>query len=128
MKLTKNFILLNTVALIFVAVGITQYKISPGNEYHSISLKSQISGVQPMTGIVFWEELDNKETDAIQLEYSYMRYNDVVKEKGVYDWFAVEEKLNSASNRFHQIILRFWDTYPGHESSVPDYIKALSDY
>ena len=81
-----------------------------------------------MTGIVLWEELGNKHTDAIQMEYSYMRYNDVVKEKGIYDWSLVEQKLNSAASRSHQIILRFWDTYPGRASSIPDYIKALPDY
>jgi hypothetical protein len=57
-----------------------------------------------------------------------MRYNDVVKQKGIYDWTVVEEKLNSTANRSHQIILRFFDAYPGRESPVPDYIKALPDY
>jgi hypothetical protein len=98
------------------------------DEFRSIPLQSKISGVQPMTGIVLWEELDKKDTDAIQLEYSYMRYNDVVKEKGIYDWSMVEDKLQSASSRQHQIVLRFWDTYPGRETTVPDYIKTLPDY
>jgi hypothetical protein len=81
-----------------------------------------------MTGIVMWEELDHKNSDAIQLEYSYMRYNDVVKQKGTYDWTTVENKLQSAASRGHQMILRFWDTYPGRPTTVPDYIKALPDY
>jgi len=33
----------------------------------AIALQSQITSVQPMTGIVLWEQLKNKETDAIQL-------------------------------------------------------------
>lgn len=61
-------------------------------EFQTIPIKKSINNVQPMTGIVLWEQLDNKDTDAIQLEYSYMRYNDVVKEKGVYDWTIVEQK------------------------------------
>jgi len=97
-------------------------------ELKTVPLTSSIDHVQPMTGIVLWEELNNKDTDAIQLEYSYMKYNDVVKEKGVYDWSIVERKLNSTASRSHQAILRFWDTYPGRESAVPDYIKALPDY
>jgi hypothetical protein len=96
--------------------------------FQDISLKSEIKNVQPMTGIVLWEQLDQKDTDAIQLEYSYMRYNDVVKEKNSYDWSVVEAKLNSAVSRSHQIVLRFFDCYPGRESPVPDYIKALPDY
>jgi hypothetical protein len=128
MKSTYTIILLSTSGLILAFTGIAQHDLSQENEFQSIPLQSQISGVQPMTGIVLWEELDQKDTDAIQMEYSYMRYNDIVKEKGVYDWSAVEQKLNSAASRSHQMILRFWDTYPGHESSVPDYIKALPDY
>jgi hypothetical protein len=104
-------------------------QVNPAREnLRPVPLQSKITQVQPMTGIVLWEELDKKDTDAIQLEYSYMRYNDVVKEKGVYIWDIVEEKLNSVASRGHQMILRFWDTYPGRETTVPDYIKALPDY
>jgi hypothetical protein len=98
------------------------------NTFKGVPLKSFITHVQPMTGIVMWEDSKNSFSDAIQLEYSYMRYCDVVKEKGVYGWSAVENKLNSTASRGHQAILRFWDTYPGRLTSVPDYIKALPDY
>jgi hypothetical protein len=127
---SKSFasFLLTAGYFIFVVSTFAQPETSEGSKFQSIPLKSQITGVQPMTGIVLWEQLDNKDTDAIQMEYSYMRYNDVVKEKGIYDWVLVEEKLNSAASRSHQIILRFWDTYPGRETTVPDYIKALPDY
>lgn len=128
MKSITKIVLLSISVLFLVSCKITSSKTSSKNEFHSISLKSKITGVQPMTGIVLWEELDNKDTNDIQLEYSYMRYNDIVTEKGVYDWSAVETKLNSAASRSHQIILRFWDTYPGNESSIPDYIKALPNY
>lgn len=114
--------------LIFAGCGFMQIATSGKNELQSIPLKSQITGVQPMTGIVLWEQLENKATAAIQMEYSYMRYSDVVIAEGVYDWTIVEQKLNSAASRAHQLILRFWDTYPGRKSAVPDYIKALPDY
>ena len=104
-------------------------KDAPGSgTFTAIPLQSGITSVQPMTGMVMWEELDHNTSDAIQLEYSYMRYSEVVKEKGVYDWTPVEKKLNSTASRSHQAVLRFWDTYPGRESSVPEYIKALPDY
>ncbi len=93
-----------------------------------IPLERRITSVQPMTGIVMWEGSKNSATDAIQLEYSYMRYADVVSRRGEYDWTAVERKLDGAASRRHQAVLRFWDTYPGRPSAVPDYIKALPDY
>ncbi|MEO5913362.1 MAG: DUF4832 domain-containing protein [Luteolibacter sp.] len=93
-----------------------------------IPLQSTITEVQPMTGIVFWEDSGRNKTDAIQLEYSYMRYSDVVSQRSAYQWAAVEKKLNAISRRGHQGILRFYFVYPGKQTAVPDYIKALPDY
>jgi hypothetical protein len=93
-----------------------------------IPLQRRVEAVQPMTGIVMWEGSKNSATDAIQLEYSYMRYADVVSRRGEYDWTPVERKLDAIAGRRHQAVLRFWDTYPGRPSAVPDYIKALPDY
>jgi hypothetical protein len=98
------------------------------NRFRPIPLDRRITNVQPMTGLVMWDDLPHASSDAIQLEYSYMRYSDVVKEKGEYDWTLVERKLAASAGRKHQAILRFWDTYPGRPSSVPQYIKALADY
>ena len=81
-----------------------------------------------MTGIVFWEDSDRNQTDAIQLEYSYMRYGDVVSRRGEYDWTSVEKKLKAIASRRHQAILRFYFVYPGEPTTVPAYIKALPDY
>ncbi len=114
--------------LTLIGLGCTKKQAPADDTFHSITLQNSITGVQPMTGIVMWEDSDNSHTNAIQLEYSYMRYNDVVKRKGEYDWTTVERKLNSSASRGHQAILRFWDTYPGRPTSVPDYIKALPDY
>src|SRR4051794_24335399 len=69
--------------------------------FHPVSLKGRITHVQPMTGIVLWSTSERNHTDAIQLEYSYMRYNDVVKKKGVYDWQAMERLLNDVAGRGH---------------------------
>ncbi len=93
-----------------------------------VPLKSHIQQVQPMTGIVFWEDSGRNETEAIQLEYSYMRYGDIVSRKGEYDWAPVEKKLQAIAGRKHQAILRFYFVYPGDPSTVPAYIKALPDY
>ena len=93
-----------------------------------ISLQSQITGVQPMTGIVLWADNAKRNTDAISLEYSYMQYKDIVKEKGVYDWTPLEQILDAVASRKHQAIIRFWYTYPGYESAVPQYIRELPDF
>jgi len=91
-------------------------------------LQSHIQHVQPMTGIVFWEDSGRNETDAIQLEYSYMRYGDIVSRKGEYDWAPVDKKLQDIAGRKHQAILRFYFVYPGDPTTVPAYIKALPYY
>lgn len=58
--------------------------------YRNIPLKRDITSVQPMTGIVLWTDNEANRTDAIQLEYSYMLYNSVVSQQGVYDWTVVD--------------------------------------
>ena len=52
-------------------------------DFERVPLKSEIKNVQPMTGIVLWNTHSKVNTDNIQLEYSYMLYNDVCKEQGV---------------------------------------------
>jgi len=89
---------------------------------------SSFTKVQPMTGIVVWDGNPNADSGAHTLEYSYMLFEDVVSEKGVYDWTVVETKLNDIASRNHQAILRFRYTYVGQQTSVPKYIKDLPDY
>ncbi len=93
-----------------------------------ITLRSQITNVQPMTGIVLWTTNDKVETAPIQLEYTYLRYDQVVSEKGMYDWSVVDQTLQEIAERGHQGILRWHDTYVGKPTGVPASIKALPDY
>ncbi|HYX06647.1 MAG TPA: DUF4832 domain-containing protein, partial [Bacteroidales bacterium] len=97
------------------------------DEFQKIPIESEINEVQPMTGIVFWQG-SNTNTDAISLEFSYMLFNQVVKDSGVYDWTIVEQKLADIASRNHQAIFRFRYTYVGKKTSVPDYIKNRADY
>ncbi len=111
--------------MLLLALAVNVSAVEP---FRAIPLKSEITTVQPMTGIVFWEDSGRNETDAIQLEFSYMSYADVVSEKGRYDWTPVEKKLRAISRRGHQALLRFYFVYPGKPTAVPEYIKALPDY
>ncbi len=110
----------------FAVLGLLAFPVRA--ELKPIPLQSKINSVQPMTGLVLWESSGNADTDAVQLEFSYLRYSDVVRTDGKYDWSAVDQKLNAIASRSHQAILRFWDTYPGQTSGVPDSIKALAGY
>ncbi|HBL42356.1 MAG TPA: hypothetical protein DDZ90_03060, partial [Planctomycetaceae bacterium] len=49
-------------------------------------LQSNIVNVQPMTGIVLWSTNEAASTAPIQLEFAYLKYNQVVQEKGKYNW------------------------------------------
>lgn len=93
-----------------------------------IAVKSTVTDVQPLTGIVLWSTNEKVETAPIQLEYSYLTYSQVVRDKGTYDWSAVETLLDTVARRKHQTILRWHDTYVGQPSGVPAYIQALPDY
>ena len=93
--------------LFILTIGIVSFSAGGPPEYKRIPLKSFISGVQPMTGIVFWSNNTTyNHSDAISMEYSYMKYSDVVKERGEYDWTIVEDLLDAIASRKHQAILR----------------------
>jgi len=96
-------------------------------DFWRVPLQSEVQSVEPMTGIVFWVG-QRTNTDAIQLEFSYIGYDEVVDADGQFQWEVVEALLDSVASRHHQAILRFYYTYPGQETTVPDYIKALTDY
>lgn len=109
------------------------YTVS-GESFRPVETASEITSVQPMTGIVLWSDNEKNETDAISLEYSYMKYNDVVKQKGVYDWTVLENLLNDIASRNHQAVIRFYFVYPKDapyrdgKTTVPDYVKNLPGY
>jgi hypothetical protein len=110
------------IGLLAFGVGAQQGRLRP------VPLQSKVENVQPMTGIMFWENRNTRDTDSIALEYFNLRYSDVVKQKGEYDWSVVEKQLNSVASRRHQAVMRPYDTTPGQPSAVPDYIKALPGY
>ena len=93
-----------------------------------VPFKSEITHVQPMTGIVLWNTSSAVKKEYVQLEFSYMLYNDVCKEKDVYDWSPMDKLLEQVASHGHQAVVRFRYTYPGYASAVPNYIKKMEGY
>ena len=96
--------------------------------WRSVPIERTVDRVQPWTGIVLWTDNEKNETDAIQLEYRYVGYDEVVQSDGSYDWSIVDDVLNDVAGRSHQAILRFYYVYPGNQTTVPGHIKAMTDY
>ena len=99
-------------------------------DYARVPLTSKKEHVQPMTGLVLWTDSNNAEKlkENIQLEFSYMLYNEVCKEKDVFDWTPMDNLLADVASRGHQLLVRFRYVYVGKECAVPDYIKAWPGY
>ncbi len=99
-------------------------------DFDRVPLQSKVENVQPMTGIVLWTTNGRTITakDKVQLEFAYMLYNDVCKEKDVYDWTPMDNLLEQVAGRGHQLVVRFRYTYVGQKCAVPDYIKAWPGY
>lgn len=96
--------------------------------FRQVALRSQVTRVQPMTGLVLWTTSEHNRTSAIQLEYSYMKYSDIVKERGRYDWRVLDRLLARVAARKHQAIVRFYYVYPGNPTTAPNFLKAMPDY
>lgn len=114
------------VARLFLVVWTTTTCVAA--DLQPVPLQSKPTHVQPMTGIVLWNTNAAVRTAPIQLEFAYLRYDQVVQEQGQYRWETVEKLLDDVAGRGHQTILRWHDTYVGKPTGVPAYIKALPDY
>lgn len=102
--------------------------LAQADEFRPIPLKSSLTQVQPMTGIVLWSTNERVETAPIQLEFAYFGYDQLIKGKSEYDFSALEELLQQVASRKHQAIVRFYDTYVGKPSAVPQYVQASPGY
>lgn len=101
---------------------------SADNPLRPISLKSEVTKVQPMTGIVLWDTSPHRGSTAIQLEFSYLGYGRLVTPAGEWDWSLIEEKLDAIASRGHQAVFRFYLVYPGRPAETPAHLRALPDY
>ena len=117
------------VAILMIPIRLSLGVMCDAQEpFVNVPLKSRITRVQPMTGLVLWTTSEHNRTDAVQLEYSYMKYGDVVARRGQYDWAVMDRLLKEVAARGHQAIVRFYFVYPGQKTTVPAYIKGLPDY
>lgn len=96
--------------------------------HKTLSLQRQITQVQPMTGLVLWQDSPHNATDAVALEYTYLGYDQLIAGRDRYDWSVLEKILDGVAKRKHQGIVRLYDTYVGKPTTVPRYIKALPSY
>ncbi|MEM0925256.1 MAG: DUF4832 domain-containing protein [Planctomycetota bacterium] len=95
-----------------------------------LSLRSKITGIQPMTGIVLWSDHEQVEThrDAISLEFRYCGYDEVVNPAGDYDFSRLDRILDQIASRNHQAVLRFYFCYVGKRTTVPEFLRRRADY
>ncbi len=118
--------------LIVILCACIAFMLSPvvAQNIRSVPLKSRITQVQPMTGIVLWSDNQNakKHSEAITLEYRYCGYNEVIQPNGEYDFTKIDGILDAIAQRNHQAILRFYFVYVGKETTVPEIIRERSDY
>ena len=131
--------------IVLAALGCAACGVNGDAGYEPVALESHVTHVQPMTGMVLWNEqaelVDATHGSSFALEFSYIQPCRLVtgKEDGQlqYDWTFLEDKLNAAAARGHQMIVRFPLCYPSNRTNclnkkgatfVPDYIRALPDY
>src|SRR5437763_117229 len=103
--------------LIFAGLIVGIKECRAQERFMAVPLRSRITRVQPMTGIVLWATSEHNRTSAIQLEYSYMKYGDVVKQRSRYDWGVLDRLLERIAARQHQAIVRFYYIYPGNPTT-----------
>lgn len=126
----KNLINILVVLAVAGCLLVLQQRKVGYDHYDRIPLQSRIENIQPMTGIVLWTNnvLCEQHKDKLQLEFAYLLYSDICKEKDVFDWTSLDQLLEEVAARGHQLVIRYRYTYVGQQCAVPDYIKALPEY
>lgn len=89
--------------------GLTQHEIAPGETPEVNPLK----GLFPYAGDVEFPH---------SLEWFYLPVNAVHLDEGVFDWTALENKLNQVAARGHQAAIRFYYDHPGDVSGIPQFL------
>ncbi len=107
--------------------------VTPGPSWSALAIQSQVTQVNPFTGLVFYNPSDDgahmpsPESRASALEFSEFPYSAVVdKQQNEYDWSAVEAAISAAASRNHHSILRFWTVYPGRYMQTRELMCALA--
>lgn len=116
------FLMASSMALVVASASAQQSR--------SIPLKSAITQVQPMTGIVLWADNSSAQesADAITLEYRYCGYDEVAQADGKYDFAKLDRLLDEVASRNHQAVLRFYFCYVGKKTTVPEFVRNGLDY
>jgi len=118
-----------TFLVVLFAAGISRNPTFAEEAWLSIPIQSKIEVPEPGTGLVVWDDNeDHFQSPAIQLEYSYVQYSDVMVGPSQYDWTLLEKKMDAIASRKHQAVLRFYDTYVGKPTGVPEWVRKLPDY
>ncbi len=99
-------------------------------DWQPFSIAPVADGVRPGCGLVLWDDHELVDTEAIQLEYSYLPYNAVATAAAPeqWHWAAIEDKLSATAARHHQLILRPYLVYPGQPAAVPAFVAASPGY
>lgn len=104
-----TLLLVVTAALSGCSAGLKKHEIATGES----------ADVNPLKGFFpFMEESDFP----YSLEWFYIPVNAVHLDEGVFDWSALEYRLNIVASRGHQAVLRFYYDYPGEESGIPQFL------
>lgn len=77
-------------------------------------------GGNPLKGLIPFQ---GAETDfPYSMEWFYLPVSSVQIAMNIFDWMALEEKLDAAAQRGHQAVFRLYYDYPGLETGVPQFL------
>jgi hypothetical protein len=99
--------------------------------WRPLAIEPRPVAVSPGCGLVLWSDSDHAASDAVQLEFSYLRYDAVATDPDPerWDWSPVEALLASAAAHRHQLILRPYFDYPDQPvAAVPAWIRSQPGY
>ncbi|MDR2655340.1 MAG: DUF4832 domain-containing protein [Oscillospiraceae bacterium] len=127
-KFAMYFMALFIISVLSVVSSDLSAKTSSLQE-HYLSPKSEAVSLNPLKGFLRMQGDAAPTIDfPYSLEFVLLPLSDVVKGRGVYDWYALENALNSAKSKGRNVVLRFFMDLPNDDlnfrpySGIPAYL------
>ena len=74
----------------------------------------------PLKGLIPFQGSDTSFPHS--MDWFYIAVSDVQVAMNIFDWTALEERLNESAEMGHQVVLRFYYDYPGEKCGVPQFL------
>jgi hypothetical protein len=109
--LLKHAAVLLLIAFSAASSGVAQQPL----KYVPAAVDNPLKGLVPYSG-------DKRDNFPHSLEFNYLPLSKLMTGMEEFNWQPLEDLLNEVAGRGHQLVVRVWMVYPGHDDGIPEFL------